>query len=305
MNNPLLTIVIPAYNAEKYISETIESILKQEVDFNFEIFISDDCSTDNTYNICKEYSEKYNFINVIKQNKNIGMTKNQYFVITYPKTKYVAYIDSDDIYYDQNYLSQQVEILEKNPDVELAFSNIISFNSLLNEENVRIKGKKIPPTKFNLHDYLKNTYTITNSTIVFRSSSTKDIPSFYTEYFQFDWLFHIHHGLKGNFYFNNVIGVKYRIHSENATNNKNLEKILTDAIKLVYFINSYLPSEYHRYFKHPLYEMNQLSFFYLKNRKISKFLHWYFKWLKAIKIQKINFRDQFWYFRESLKNIKN
>lgn len=302
MNNPILTVVIPAYNAEKYIEETIDSVLNQKTNFEYNIFIADDSSTDSTYEKCINYSLKYNNIKVIKHERNIGMTKNQHFVITYPTTKYIAYIDSDDVYIIDNYLQTQIDILENNPDVVVAFSNVERYNMINHTNEVKLKEKRIPPSIFNLHAYLKNTYSITNSTMVFRQSTVLDIPEFFVNYFQYDWLLHLHHGLKGNFYFNDIIAVRYRIHHENATNSKNYEKILNDAIKLVYYIKNYLPKEYHIYFKHPLYEINTLAFFYLKNKNYILFFKFYFKWLILCEKSKIKIKDEIWKFKNIIKN---
>jgi glycosyltransferase involved in cell wall biosynthesis len=301
MNNSILTVVIPAYNAEKYISETIDSVLNQKTNFNFDIFISDDCSIDETYNICLNYSLKHANLKVFKQPQNLGMTKNQHFVVTYPKTKYISYLDSDDLFYDEYYLQKQVDILESNLDVEVIFCNVLNFNELENVDKIKFDEKKIPPIKFDLHDYLKNTYSITNSATIFRQKSTSTIPSFFVNYFQYDWLLHIHHGLIGKFYYNNFVGVKYRIHSSNATS-KNYDKILKSAIDLVYYINSYLPIEYHKYFKHPLFELNRLAFFYLKRRNYSNFFHYYIKWLKVVEMKNFKFRDQLWLFKNAIFN---
>jgi glycosyltransferase involved in cell wall biosynthesis len=300
-SNILLTIVIPAYNAEKYIAGTLDSIIQQKTNFEFSILISDDCSTDNTYAVCVDYKARFPFIEVIKQEQNLGMTANQHFVITKPQTKYIAYIDSDDLYACDTYLQQQFDFLELNEKCAVAFTNVEIFGED-QESKIRFTDSTKPPTLFDLDTYFAKVIPICNSAMVFRSSFNESIPSFFKYYFQYDWLLHIHHGLHGQFGFNDFIGTRYRVHSNNATNSRNTEKIAKDGIALVYKMQEFLPAEYHKYFTHPRYEMNKLALYYLSQRRIFDFLKWYFKWLKVTPFHSVNWRDQFYLFRQALFN---
>ena len=74
--NYLCEVVIPAYNAEKYLDETLQSIFNQRTSFSFSVHLSDDCSTDDTIKICQKYQEEYSNFRVTAQKVNIGMVKN-------------------------------------------------------------------------------------------------------------------------------------------------------------------------------------------------------------------------------------
>jgi hypothetical protein len=92
-------IVVPVYNGEKYISKAIESILNQTFK-DWLLFIVDDCSTDNTYDICKSYAERDNRINVFKQEKNLetSQARNRALntILNDKSIGFVAYCDADD-----------------------------------------------------------------------------------------------------------------------------------------------------------------------------------------------------------------
>ena len=103
LNIPLVTVVIPAYNAEKYIKDTLDSIFLQETSFTFSVHVFDDCSNDSTVQICQEFQEKHDNFYLTIHPKNIGMSKNQHFAISNAQTKYVAYLDSDDLYCSTNF----------------------------------------------------------------------------------------------------------------------------------------------------------------------------------------------------------
>jgi len=297
LNIPLVTVVIPAYNAEKYIKDTLDSIFLQETSFTFSVHVFDDCSNDSTVQICQEFQEKHDNFYLTIHPKNIGMSKNQHFAISNVQTKYVAYLDSDDIYCSTNFLQNQVDFLIKNPTVSCAFCNVSCLDENLNTTEIKFEKDNKPPTLFNLHYFFKNLIPITNSSMLFKQEFNNTIPFFFTDYFQFDWLLHIHHGLHGDFGYNDFVGTRYRIHDNNATNIKFAENKIKDAIKLNYELKKYLPDEYKIYFTHPRYEINSLALFYFRNNKYIKFLKWYFFWLKLTPIRSINFREQFWLLR--------
>lgn len=295
-----LEVVIPAYNSEDYISETLESIFKQKTNFYFSVHVSDDCSTDSTVKICEMFRDRHPNLKITRQKVNLGMTRNQHFVITTAQTKYIAYIDSDDVFISDNYLQAQFDFLESNEDIVCVFSNVMNFREQENSHEIKFNNNNKPPISFDLHYYFKNGIPITNSAMVFRQKFNYNIPKSFTNYFQYDWLLHIHHGLNGLFGYNDFVGTKYRIHSNNATNIKFAEKKFKDGIELVYNVKTYLPQEYHVYFNHPLFELNSLAFFYLRNRNFRHFLKYYLQWIKYIPCKEINFRDQFWLFRQAV-----
>lgn len=117
---PELSVFVLTYNQEEYITQTLESILMQETNFNFEIVIGDDASTDNTSTICKEYQRRFPAqIDYHRNKTNIGLIAN--FVKTASRLKgtYVAILDGDDYWIDPQKLQKQVDFLEKNPEYSI------------------------------------------------------------------------------------------------------------------------------------------------------------------------------------------
>ena len=91
---PLISLIIPVYNVEKYLKNCVDSVIKQNYE-DMEIILVDDGSKDNSPRICDEYSEKYDFINVIHQ-KNGGASVARNTGIDAATGKYLMFIDSDD-----------------------------------------------------------------------------------------------------------------------------------------------------------------------------------------------------------------
>ena len=115
MGEPIVTVFIPCYNAEKFISETIESVLAQTYQ-NFEILIIDDGSTDNSRKIIEEYAHKDARIRSLynEGNKGVGYTRNR--GIKEARGKYLAVMDADDVAVP-NRLEKEIQYLEEHGSV--------------------------------------------------------------------------------------------------------------------------------------------------------------------------------------------
>ncbi|MBW7868856.1 MAG: glycosyltransferase family 2 protein [Brumimicrobium sp.] len=117
MDFPTISIVMIAYNVEKYIGEAIESVLAQKTSYSYELVIGEDCSTDDTRQIALAYESKYpDKIRVIQNKSNLGLTPNCVETHNHCRGKYIALLDSDDYWTDENKLQKQVDFLENNLD---------------------------------------------------------------------------------------------------------------------------------------------------------------------------------------------
>ena len=101
MIDPLVSVLMTAYNREKYIEEAIERVLASTYT-NFELIIVDDCSKDLTVEIAKSYAERDNRIQVYLNDKNLGDYPNRNRAASYAKGKYLKYLDSDDMIYPES-----------------------------------------------------------------------------------------------------------------------------------------------------------------------------------------------------------
>ena len=137
-NQPLVSICCITYNHEKYIRNTLEGFLMQEVTFPIEIIIHDDASTDKTAEIVAEFADKYpDIIHPIFQ------TENQYknrrggmfhsFVFPHVQGKYIALCEGDDYWIDPLKLQQQIDFLEKNEDYGLVHTDLDQYDEVKNK----------------------------------------------------------------------------------------------------------------------------------------------------------------------------
>lgn len=137
----LVNVVMVTYNQEKYITQAIESVLRQSCLFKYRLIISDDGSGDNTKEICRNYCQLYpDKIIFVDNDQNVGLVKNYKRAFDLCTGKYIAILEGDDYWIDNYKLQKQVLILEKYPDVGMVHGNtyILSGN-ILNKSKSRNK----------------------------------------------------------------------------------------------------------------------------------------------------------------------
>lgn len=124
MIDGLVSIIMPAYNAEKYISESIESVLAQTYK-NWELIIIDDCSKDETIDVIKQYQICDNRIKVISLKCNAGVATARNVGMDLAQGRYVAFLDSDDLWLDVK-LEEQIRFMQQN-QIYFSFSQYRRF----------------------------------------------------------------------------------------------------------------------------------------------------------------------------------
>lgn len=129
---PLVSIGMPVYNGEKYVRQALDSLLVQDFK-DFELIISDNASTDNTTEICKQYLRKDNRIKYYRNEVNIGAVANFNNLINYATAPYFMWASHDDMW-EPSYISKLINIMESDKSIVLAFSDF---------DNIDEDGKQI------------------------------------------------------------------------------------------------------------------------------------------------------------------
>ncbi len=133
-----VSIIIPAYNAGRFIAETMDSVINQTYK-DWELIIINDGSTDNTLNIIEAYSKKEARISfVTKNNSGVSDTRNK--GIDKAKGEFIAFLDADDVWLPEN-LQKKIEYLKKHPDVDFVFSNMLQADKNLQNQIPAPLGK--------------------------------------------------------------------------------------------------------------------------------------------------------------------
>ncbi len=135
MNKPKVSVLMPAYNAEKYIAEAIESILSQTFT-DFEFIIVDDGSTDSTWDLIQEFANKDQRIVAIKNEKNSQICVSLNNGLAVAQGEYVVRIDADDTSPGDR-IEKQVEFMDKNPEIVVSGGKIQICDHLMRPLNFR------------------------------------------------------------------------------------------------------------------------------------------------------------------------
>lgn len=150
MNDNLVSIITPVYNSERFLKQTIDSVLAQEYK-DWEMILVDDCSTDNSEKIIREYMKNDSRIKYIKLEVNSGAAVSRNTAIESAKGRYIAFLDSDDIW-TSNKLNVQIEFMKKN-NVGFSFAEY----RVMTEEGEEINRVIKVPKEIDYKGYLKNT----------------------------------------------------------------------------------------------------------------------------------------------------
>ena len=161
---PLLTVVIPVYNVEKYLNRCLESILIQEWK-NYDIIMVDDGSTDRSPQICDDYVKAYDFISVIHK-ENGGLSDARNTGLSQAKGEYVYFPDSDDWLEPDTFIalaealeSQKFDIISFNREFIKGEEDVIISDPVENTEKREQFGKasvKRQKELFSLQSYIRN-----------------------------------------------------------------------------------------------------------------------------------------------------
>lgn len=209
---PLVSIVSAIYNHEKYIAQAIESFLMQKTNFPFEIVLAEDCSTDRTGEICREYQKKHpDKIRLLQREKNLGAMENHLGAIESCMSKYIANCEGDDYWTDPYKLQKQVDFLEANPEFSFSGHNVlIKFEG--SDRAEEWKRKWAEQDAVTIEDIIKNGGAATGS-LVWRNNVFGGFPDWFREQKAGDWSLQILCANAGKMkYFPEPMGV-YRIHS--------------------------------------------------------------------------------------------
>jgi len=183
-HQPLVSILVAAYNQEAYIAKTLDSLLEQVCPFDYEILVGEDCSTDATRTICCEYAQRYPekirlFLNI----NNKGLIRNYFDLLMNAKGSYLADCGGDDYWISTDKLRHQVELLEAHPEISMVGSNwqwLDQASGDIRPNQLKLDADWYQPHRYGkqaLVDYLnqRDFPHLVLSTACFRASAVKKL----------------------------------------------------------------------------------------------------------------------------------
>ncbi|OQX73023.1 MAG: hypothetical protein B6D61_13030 [Bacteroidetes bacterium 4484_249] len=243
----IASVVVITYNHKLFIQKALDSVLMQKTNFDYEIVIGDDCSTDGTMEIIDGYAKKYSSkIRVLKSEINLGATPNFSRTFKACRGKYIAVLEGDDYWIQDNKLQLQIDLMESHDDFSLCFTN----RNIVDENKNEIKENTIPE---NLRTTLTYKSILTGvcppmQTLVIRSKFLDDqfydnLPKVYNgDIFISSFL-----STKGKVGFLNLTTAVYRINANGVYSKENYFNRLSFKLNTYNILKNTLKKKYHVY----------------------------------------------------------
>ena len=215
MKEKLISIIINCFNGEKYLSKTLDSILKQKYQ-KYEVIFVDNCSTDKSSKIYKKIKDKR--FKYFKTPQKLKLYASRNFAIKRAKGDFVAFLDADD-WWHKNFLISRKKFFLSNKKFGFSFSNC--FHYYENVKKFKVFTNKKLPSGYILDDLLKD-YFVKLSTIIFKRKLLKNYKfnSLYNIIGDYDFIIKISKKFKGMGFQEKLVYI--RIHRFNFSNNRKM-----------------------------------------------------------------------------------
>jgi glycosyltransferase involved in cell wall biosynthesis len=231
---PKVSVLMISYNHEAYIAQAIDSVLAQTTDFDVEIVIGEDCSTDGTRRIALDYQRRHpGRIRVLAREKNLGMLPN--LVDTYQNCRgqYIALLEGDDYWCDPLKLKSQVELLDARSDFAICFHNVAVVGD--RSDGFPAQLCRNVPEVSTIEDLAFQLYIPTCS-VVLRNGLIPEFPAWFYKLGMGDWPLLLLAAQQGRIWYFDKIMAHYRRHPggiwSSESNSRNSEKLL-DAVNIL------------------------------------------------------------------------
>lgn len=215
-NMSLVSIALCTYNGEKYINEQLKSLINQDYP-NLEIIVVDDCSTDNTVNIIKEYQKEHSTINLYVNDHNLGFNSNFKKALGYCKGDFIAFSDQDDSW-ELNKISKMTNSIGNNL--------LLYHNSSYIDENGVASGL----SNKSHHRFVSGQcalnflyYNCVSGHACMISKELLEITPPFPQGFYYDWWFAYTAANKGRINYLNESLVKHRKHRGSSTSSDHID----------------------------------------------------------------------------------
>jgi glycosyltransferase involved in cell wall biosynthesis len=237
------------YNQEKFVEQAVESVMMQKTNFNYLLIIGEDYSSDGTLGLCKILQQKYpGRLLLLANEKNLGVQANalQVYKACYASgAKYVAMIEGDDYWCDENKLQRQVDFLEANAQYAICFHETMADRHDGKQRMLGLNEDK----SFELGDLIRRNFIPTVSAVFRVFDSLGQLDERFTKVFAGDWAMHLMNAMQGKIYYQKDIMAVYRIHPGGIWSRMKPRAALRKYISLMDELNEFFDYKFDREFK--------------------------------------------------------
>lgn len=252
LNKNRINVVLITYNHEKYIAEALDSIVKQVTDFKFNIIVADDCSSDNTVEIIREFEKKTNVEFVYLDNsKNLGTRNNYKRAFEICDAEYIAIMEGDDYWTCNLRLQKMCTFLDTHKECAMVFNryNVNSGEKSHVQPTVTDKWISGEYTLFTGYDLAYSNVIGNFSTSIYRRSAIRNLPADFYTIPGYDWITNICISRMGYIGCLADVMSTYRIHDKGLWSGKKTKEKNKEIIEGIDIYDKYTNYEFHESFQ--------------------------------------------------------
>ena len=231
---PKVSVCFITYNQERYVAKAIESVLAQRTDFAIELVIGEDCSSDRTGEICRQYRNRHpDIIRLVQRPLNVGAVGNYLRTYAMCRGTYVAFLEGDDYWVDPNKLQTQVDFLDAHPQFAICCHDVLVVDENGQGEDTLLAGTAEDTT---VEELCRGDYIATASCVV-RNRLLERFPDWLYGLQGCDWALDILHAEHGRIRFLPQAMAVYRVHGASVWSSKPAEDKYAATLDTIGLIN--------------------------------------------------------------------
>lgn len=248
-------ILLMTYNHEEYIERAVRSILNQDTTFSLNIIVADDCSSDGTIHIVESILTGSNSrFTIVRNDKQLGIVKNYQKAFGLCRNKYIAVLEGDDYWLNQDRLQIHIDFLEEHEECSFSYNRILLLDQIKGECSTNSMHRSAGDNSYNtVRQLCRDNFIGNYSACVYRGAYVELIDQGIFDLLTYDWFFNINmarFGLIGSL---NFIGSAYRIHAKGAYSGLNIrarwKQTKNSIISYDRYLGNIFSKEFHEYIK--------------------------------------------------------
>ena len=229
-----------AYNIGRYIETARKGVVQQKTNYQIQLVIAEDCSTDNTLEICTRYKELYpDVITLVAHEKNRGLQRNFMSAHEHCTGEYIAICDGDDYWIDRKKLQRMTDFMDKHPDFAICFHRVINYYEEDGSKSLSNGGQK---QITDIKDLARGNY-ITNSSSLFRRNYYPQVPEWFGQINLCDYAMHMLNAQHGKIYYFKRPMAVYRKHSKGIWSERDTDKKLAITLHVRELLMDYFKDQ--------------------------------------------------------------
>lgn len=206
-----VSVIMLAYNIGSYLEEAIRGVVRQQTSYPVQLVIAEDCSTDNTLEICLRYQQQYpDIITLVRHEQNAGLQRNFIDAHRHCVGEYIAICDGDDYWTDKHKLQKMTDFMDSHPDYSTCFHRVVNYYEEDGSKSLS-NGKQKKVTT--VIDLARSNF-ITNSSSLFRRKYYPEVPAWFAQITSCDYAMHLLNAQHGPIYYFRKPMAVYRKHGK-------------------------------------------------------------------------------------------